>query len=128
MFSLQIDDSYRLGCAAKILQKMQVEETKEKPVEQTEQQAFGYDSGYQSEILQNSSYQKIRNSLLYLMKQTTTILENMPAAQFPPTDLVLLTADRFNEVINHFDRLQVRISDTHSKVLVTGDLNAGICS
>ncbi|KAJ3256592.1 mitofusin [Boothiomyces macroporosus] len=104
---------------------MQVEETKEKPVEQTEQQAFGYDSGYQSEILQNSSYQKIRNSLLYLMKQTTTILENMPAAQFPQTDLVLLTADRVNEVINHFDRLQVRISDTHSKVLVTGDLNAG---
>ncbi|KAJ3323509.1 mitofusin [Boothiomyces sp. JEL0866] len=104
---------------------MQVQEPKEKPVEHQEQKEFGYDSGYQSEILQNSSYQKIRNSLLYLMKQTTTILENMPPAQFPQTDLVLLTADKVNEVINHFDRLQSRISDTHSKVLVTGDLNAG---
>ncbi|KAJ3274331.1 mitofusin [Terramyces sp. JEL0728] len=103
---------------------MQKEINETPAIERQEQKEFGYDSGYQSEILQNSSYQKIRNSLLFLLKQTTTLLENMPPAQFPHTDLVLLTADRVNEVINHFDRLQTRISDTHSRVLVTGDLNA----
>ncbi|RKP02230.1 hypothetical protein CXG81DRAFT_11009, partial [Caulochytrium protostelioides] len=39
--------------------------------------------------------------------------------------VMAMLVDKMQEACQHLDRLQVRISDTRSSVLVTGDLNAG---
>jgi len=51
-----------------------------------------------------------------------------PAAlvtQLEKSSIAKLIDDRFGTVLNHIDKLRARIEDTSSKVLVTGDLNAG---
>ncbi|KAI8914751.1 hypothetical protein DFJ77DRAFT_490127 [Powellomyces hirtus] len=62
-------------------------------------------------------------------KQTTasaTIASSTTNASFNDQTLISqLLASKLDECTAHLDRLQTRISDTRSKVLVTGDLNAG---
>jgi mitofusin len=46
-------------------------------------------------------------------------------SQLEKNSIANLLDDRFDASIKHVDKLQTRIQDTSSKVLVTGDLNAG---
>ena len=46
-------------------------------------------------------------------------------AQLEKSSIAKLIDDRIGTALNHMDRLRARVEDTSSKVLVTGDLNAG---
>ncbi|KAI8898415.1 P-loop containing nucleoside triphosphate hydrolase protein [Globomyces pollinis-pini] len=94
------------------------------------------DSGYQSTILNklpedliDSDFNKLKNSLSSYLLQATTLADSILRTElaFPETHnlTVLSSKNKLKDVLTHFDRLHSRINDTHSKVLVTGDLNAG---
>jgi mitofusin len=87
---------------------------------------YGFDSGYQSHIRQDSSevFQKTRNSLVYFLNQTSTLLEHLPQITYPPNS-TLLKSGSTTDVLNYLDKLLIRIQNKQSRVLVTGDLNAG---
>ncbi|RDX49848.1 hypothetical protein OH76DRAFT_1403092 [Lentinus brumalis] len=46
-------------------------------------------------------------------------------AQLEKSSIANLLDDRILNAVNHLDKLRLRVEDTSSKVLVTGDLNAG---
>jgi mitofusin len=46
-------------------------------------------------------------------------------SQLEKSSIANLLDERINTSINHIDKLRLRVEDTSSKVLVTGDLNAG---
>ncbi|KLO15937.1 hypothetical protein SCHPADRAFT_914213 [Schizopora paradoxa] len=46
-------------------------------------------------------------------------------SQLEKSSIANLLDDRFSVAMKHMDKLRVRVEDTSSKVLVTGDLNAG---
>lgn len=77
----------------------------------------------------NEPYEKIRDSLLFLLSQTGVVLElikDLPDKVTFPIDCRIITEhDHFDTIPNYFDKLEARIMDKTSKILVTGDLNAG---
>ena len=98
------------------------------------------------------AYAASLKQLVFLITQTRTLLETVTHQQhgtrtkqyrvvYPPKNPYILVVDsdchedastmsqrllsRMTETQFHLERLQTRIADTHSRVLVTGDLNAG---
>lgn len=70
----------------------------------------------------NESFHVLRLDLKLGMQSTS------PAAlvsQLEKASIAKLLDERITAAINHIDKLRLRIEDTSSKVLVTGDLNAG---
>jgi Dynamin family len=72
-------------------------------------------------------YEKIRNSLLFLLSQTGIVLEGIQKMQnyTIPDECKVLQDLNTNNIHSYLDKLQYRLMDKASRILVTGDLNAG---
>ncbi|GJJ15497.1 hypothetical protein Clacol_009775 [Clathrus columnatus] len=88
------------------------------------EQSQDADNSSQAAELQDSktNFHVLRLDLKLGMQSTS------PAAlvsQLEKASIAKLLDERITAAINHIDKLRLRIEDTSSKVLVTGDLNAG---
>ena len=72
-------------------------------------------------------YEKTRNSLLFLLSQTGNVLESIQKMPnyYIPEECKVLKELNTNNIHSYLDKLQYRLMDKTSRILVTGDLNAG---
>ena len=93
-------------------------------------------AGCQSFLNELKSFHKMRWPLLYpkedstfvvlkLLLKAPTLRESHFLANLEDNSISKLLESKLSEISGHLDRLTGRIVDTTSKILVTGDLNAG---
>lgn len=75
-------------------------------------------------LLPPSEFQILRLDLKIGANGTTTSATSL-VSQLEKASIANLLDERIGASINHIEKLRLRVEDTSSKVLVTGDLNAG---
>lgn len=85
------------------------------------------DSGiYNANSNSSARFAIAKQSLLFLLKQTAQLLKDSNEINFEyPAQCQLLKGKQLGSVISHLQKLRERIDDVHSRIIVTGDLNAG---
>ena len=75
-------------------------------------------------LLSSSTFNVLRLDLKLGSHHTSTSAATL-VSQLEKSSIANLLDERIATSVNHIDRLRLRVEDTSSKVLVTGDLNAG---
>ncbi|KIM42985.1 hypothetical protein M413DRAFT_26200 [Hebeloma cylindrosporum] len=78
----------------------------------------------QDRLIPSSDFNVLRLDLKLGSHHTSTSAATL-VSQLEKSSIANLLDERIATSVNHIDRLRLRVEDTSSKVLVTGDLNAG---
>jgi mitofusin len=90
----------------------------------TEEDAPASTESNQDRLIPSSDFNVFRLDLKLGSSHTSSSAATL-VSQLEKSSIANLLDERIAASVNHIDRLRLRVEDTSSKVLVTGDLNAG---
>ena len=90
----------------------------------TEEDAAASKESNQERLIPSSDFNVLRLDLKLGSHHTSSSAATL-VSQLEKSSIANLLDERIAASVNHIDRLRLRVEDTSSKVLVTGDLNAG---